>query len=322
MDIGQISETIPFGIGHGSIGDKSGAIVVVNDRASLLPALLDRPGVAGILPASMPEFMGQWERWQESLRKLTPDERWTSVDDVRFTAPIPDPWNIFQPYHNFERTSIVTGQADPPKSERVLPDFFFGSRSALAGYGDTVFQEMDGGRFDFEVEITAIIGKEAYRVSADDALDYVAGYCITNDFTMHHAWWRPIRNKSRINDNIRMKNFPGYSPVSRVIVPKDLVGDPHNLRVRTWVDDMLRQDIRTDTMLWSVPELIEYLSWVMPLRPGDMILCGSPGDLPMPEGVKAGVLPGQVVRCEIERIGQLVNPVSLQDQRPPYQPKS
>ena len=68
---------------------------------------------------------------------------------------------------------------------------------------------------------------------AERADEYIAGYAIANDLTMHHAWWRPIRSKSPINDNIRMKNFPGYTPMSRAIVPRDLVGDPKDLAVKS-----------------------------------------------------------------------------------------
>ena len=71
---------------------------------------------------------------------------------MKFTAPVPEPWNIFQTYHNFERPSRISGKADPPKHERVLPDIFFGSRSALGGYGDAVLREHGGQQFDFEIE--------------------------------------------------------------------------------------------------------------------------------------------------------------------------
>ena len=69
-----------------------------------------------------------------------------------------------------------------------------------------------------------------------------------------------------------MKNFTGYTPMSRVIVPRDLVGDPHDLRVRAWIDGKLHQDASTDEMLWHVGEVVEYLSYIMTLQPGDLIL--------------------------------------------------
>ena len=316
---------IHFGIGAIASKEGDAVAVVVDDKVALLSAITARHRPPYALPNAMRDFIPEWYRWHDWLRALdlkpSHEDSWQPLDAVRFMAPIPEPWNIFQTYHNFERPSIVTGRPDLPKAERVLPDIFFGSRSALAGYGDTVYREHGGGQFDFEVEITIVIGKTAYRVAAEQAEKYIAGYAIANDFTMHHAWWRPLRNKSPINDNIRMKNFPGYTPMSRAIVPRDLAGDPHNLAVRTWVDGKLRQDTRTNEMLWTVGELVEYLSWIMPLCPGDLILCGSPLELPLPPDEKKGVQPGQKVMCEVENLGRLENPVAEQSERQPHEPR-
>jgi 2-keto-4-pentenoate hydratase/2-oxohepta-3-ene-1,7-dioic acid hydratase in catechol pathway len=211
----------------------------------------------------------------------------------------------------------VTGRRDPPKAQRVLPDIFLGSRSALSGHRDTVYREHGAVQFDFELEVTAVIGKKAFRVSADKAEDYVAGYTIGNDLTTHHGWWRQIRSQTTLNDNIRMKNFPGYTPLGPVVVPKDIVGDPHALHVRAWQDGVLRQDANTSAMIWKVGELIEYLSWIMPLRPGDLILTGSPEELPLPPGERRVIKPVQTVICEAEKLGRLETRILEQDVRQP-----
>ncbi len=316
---------IRFGLGTMAIGGEQATAVVVNDHVSTLADIVARHATPGAIAPPMRDLMPQWERWHSWLRGLdlkpSRDEGWQTLGTVKFAAPVPEPWNIFHLYHNFERPSRVTGLSDPPKSERVLPDIFFGSRSALAGYGDPVYREHGGTQFDFEVEVTAVIGKEATRVGADQAEDYVAGYAIANDLTMHHAWWRGLRNKSPINDNIRMKNFTGYTPMSRVIVPRDLAGNPHDLRVRAWIDGKLHQDARTNQMLWHVGEVVEYLSYVMTLRPGDLILLGSPPNLPLEPGQKNhGIEVGQTIRCEVERLGRIENRVAEQPWRQPNEP--
>ncbi len=311
-----------FGIG--SLAGNGTPLVVVDDHVASLSSIAASRRPPAAPPASMRELMDDWERWHDWLRSLelqpSPGEGWKALDAVKFSAPVPEPWNIFQTYHNYERPSRVTGRSDPPKAERVLPDIFFGSRSALAGYGDVVRREHGGTQFDFEVEVTAVIGKPAYRVPAERGEDYVAGYAIANDFTMHHAWWRPIRNQSPINDNLRMKNFPGYTPMSRVIVPRDLAGNPHDLGVKAWVGGQLRQDTRTRKILWSVGELVEYLSHIMPLHPGDLILTGSPEELPLAPGEKKGIQSGQVVVCEVENLGRLENRVEEQAEKQPHEP--
>jgi 2-keto-4-pentenoate hydratase/2-oxohepta-3-ene-1,7-dioic acid hydratase in catechol pathway len=315
---------IRFGIGTIISGGEQATVVVIDDQVSTLANIVTRYAAPGATAPAMRDLMPEWERWHDWLRGLdlkpARDEGWQVLEAVKFAAPVPEPWNIFSLYHNFERPSRVTGLSDPAKSERILPDVFFGSRSALGGYGDTVYREHGGTQFDFEVEVTAVIGKETTRVQADQAEHYVAGYAIANDLTMHHAWWRGLRNKSPINDNIRMKNFPGYTPMSRVIVPRDLVGDPHDLRVRAWIDGKLHQDARTNQMLWHVGEVIEYLSYVVTLRPGDLILLGSPANLPLEPGQKNhGIEVGQTIRCEVEKLGQIENRVEEQAWRQPHE---
>jgi len=314
---------IGFGIGT-IVRDGNPSIgVVVNDRVTTLADIATRHPAPPDRTVPQPrDFMGGWDRWHSWLRglDLKPDDRWQPLDAVKFMAPVPEPWNIFQTYHNYERPSRITGRADPPKAERVIPDIFMGSRSALAGHGDAVRVEHGVIQFDFELEVTAVIGRTAYRVPAQRAEDYVAGYAIANDFTTHFGWWSELRKHSRINDNIRMKNFPGYTPMSRAIVPRDLVGDPGNLAVKATVAGRLRQDTRTNRMLWSVAELVEYLSHIMPLRPGDLILTGSPEELPLPPGERKGIKDGELVVCEVEKLGRLENRVVFQTERQPHEP--
>ncbi len=313
---------IHFGIGTILAGGKPSTAVVVDDQVATLADIVARHSTPGAAAPAMRDFMPDWPRWHEWLRELdlqpSHQDGWAPLAAAKFLAPLPEPNNIFHLYHNFERPSRVTGRSDPPKAERVLPDVFFGSRSALAGYGDTVYREHGGVQFDFEVEVTAVIGKPATRVPAAKAEDYIAGYAIANDLTMHFAWWRKVRDQSPINDNIRMKNFAGYTPMSRVIVPRDLVGDPHDLRVRAWIDGKLHQESRTNAMLWHVGEVVEYLSHIMTLMPGDLILLGSPANLPLEPGQKNhGIEIGQTIRCEVEKLGAIENRIAEQDWRQP-----
>lgn len=314
---------IAFGVGTADVADKPATVVVVNDRVASLADIVARYATPGAVAPAMQDFMADWPRWTDWLRNLalerSDDDFWRPLEDTRFHAPVPRPGNVFHTYHNYDRPSSTTGRRDPPKAERVLPDLFFGSHAALTGHGSTVYREPGAIEFDFELEITAVIGKPAYRISAEQAEDYVAGYTIGNDFTMHFGWWREIRQQTRINDNIRMKNFPGYTPMGKVIVPRDLVGDPHALQMKAYVDGTLRLDANSRGMIWTVPELIEYLSWVMPLEPGDVILTGSDAELPMPPGEKRGIKIGQTVTCEVEKLGRLTNRVEEQPFKQPNQ---
>jgi acylpyruvate hydrolase len=313
-----------FGIGTMMQDGKPATAVVVNDHVAPLADIVKRYATPGATAPVMRDFMPDWDRWHDWLRGLdlkpSSDDKWMPLDSVKFKAPVPEPWNIFQTYHNFERPSRISGKNDPPKHERLLPDMFMASRSSLGGWGDPIMREHGGSQFDFELEVTAIIGKEAYRVPAERADEYIAGYAIANDYTTHFSWWSKLREGRRTNDSIRMKNFPGYTPMSRVIVPRDLAGDPHDLGVKVTVDGVLRQDTRTNQMLWKVPELVEYLSHVMTLHPGDLIITGSPEELPLPPGEKKGLRTGQLVVCEVENLGTLANHIDEQSERQPNEP--
>jgi len=126
-----------------------------------------------------------WDRWHEWLRQLpleTSEEvRSHALKSLRFTAPVRDPWNIFQTYHNFDRPNRVTGAIDPPKAQRYIPDVFLRSRTALAGYGEIVEIEPGGAQFDFEIEVTAVIGKIAHRYScARQYMGIIAASILSN----------------------------------------------------------------------------------------------------------------------------------------------
>ena len=313
-----------FGIGTVLDGAQRKTVVVVHDYVCPLSKIVERYSTPGAAAPEIMTFLKDWDRWHDWLRGLdlshSKEDGWTHIDAVPFGPCVPEPWNIFQTYHNYDRPSRISGKSDPPKHERILPDLFMGSRSALGAYGSTIMREHAGRQFDFEVEPTVVIGKPAYRVKAEHANDYIAGYTIANDYTTHFSWWSKLREGRRTNDSIRMKNFPGYTPLSRTIVPKDLVGDPHNLGVRAWVDGVLRQDASTKPILWSIPELIEYLSHVMTLQPGDLILTGAPEELPHPPGAPKGLQNGQTVECWVENIGKLVNVIGEQTERQPNEP--
>ena len=187
---------VVFGVGTMIDDGKPATAVVVNDQVASLASIVARHSTPGAIAPVMRDFMPDWNRWHDWLRGLdlkpAPDEGWKPVDAVKFMAPVPEPWNIFQTYHNFERPSRITGQADPPKHLRVFPDMFMASRSALGGYGDTVYREHGVFQFDFELEVTAVIGKPAYRVKAERADEYIAGYVIANDYTTHFSWWSEL----------------------------------------------------------------------------------------------------------------------------------
>lgn len=172
------------------------------------------------------------------------------------------------------------------------PMIFLKAPSALLPPGAAIEVPAGIGRVDHEVELAIVIGKRARDVSKTDALDYVLGYTCANDVSA-----RDLQNKD--GQWGRAKGFDTFCPLGPWIVT-DL--DPADLAVRAWVNGELKQDSRTSFMLFNVPTLIAFISHVMTLEPGDIILTGTPAGV-------SPLQPGDTVRVEVEGIGALENPV-------------
>jgi 5-oxopent-3-ene-1,2,5-tricarboxylate decarboxylase/2-hydroxyhepta-2,4-diene-1,7-dioate isomerase len=153
----------------------------------------------------------------------------------------------------------------------------------------------------YECELAVVIGQGGKEVPRGQALEHVAGYCIANDYAIRdylENWYRP---------NLRVKNRDGGTVVGPWFVDAADVADPANLGLRTFVNDKLTQQGNTRDLIFDIPFLIEYLSSFMTLSPGDVILTGTP------EGV-VNVMPGDVVACEIDGLGRLVNTIAADNE--------
>jgi 5-oxopent-3-ene-1,2,5-tricarboxylate decarboxylase/2-hydroxyhepta-2,4-diene-1,7-dioate isomerase len=176
------------------------------------------------------------------------------------------------------------------------PLAFLKGPNALVGHRGLTRRPADATFMHYECELAVVIGRHAKRVKRADALDYVAGYTIANDYAIRdylENWYRP---------NLRVKNRDGCTALGPWLVDAADVPDPHALGLSTRVNGEQRQHGNTRDLIDDVPALIEYLSSFMTLSPGDMILTGTP------EGV-SNVLPGDEVVCEIDGLGRLVNTV-------------
>ncbi|WP_279164445.1 fumarylacetoacetate hydrolase family protein [Thermus scotoductus] len=152
-----------------------------------------------------------------------------------------------------------------------------------------------GARFvHYEVELAVVVGRPMKRVKAKDALDYVLGYTIANDLVVRDY----VSNTFR--PPIRAKGRDTFLPLGPFLVEE--VEDPQDLWLKAYVNEELRQEGHTSRMLYSVAELLEYISEFMTLEPYDVILTGTP------KGISR-VLPGDVMRLEVQGLGALENPI-------------
>jgi 4-hydroxyphenylacetate degradation bifunctional isomerase/decarboxylase decarboxylase subunit/4-hydroxyphenylacetate degradation bifunctional isomerase/decarboxylase isomerase subunit len=176
------------------------------------------------------------------------------------------------------------------------PLVFLKTRHTLVGHRGLTSRPKAADYMHYECELAVVIGKTARAISRHDALDYVRGYTVANDYAIRdylENYYRP---------NLRVKNRDCSTPLGPWLVERAAVPDPSKLKIRTWVNGKLTQEGSTRDMIFSVPALIEYLSAFMTLSPGDMILTGTP------EGL-ASVKAGDEVVTEIKGVGRLVNTI-------------
>lgn len=155
------------------------------------------------------------------------------------------------------------------------PYFFLGLPTVIGGpYDDVVLPDYSR-QHDWELELAAVIGRRAFRIDRDEALDHVAGYTIVNDLTTRDLVFR--RDMPEIGtDWFRAKNAPGFLPTGPFLVPSRFVGDPGDLRVTLTLNGDTMQDESTKDMIFDVAALVAAASHTVPLLPGDLVLTGSP----------------------------------------------
>jgi 2-keto-4-pentenoate hydratase/2-oxohepta-3-ene-1,7-dioic acid hydratase in catechol pathway len=165
--------------------------------------------------------------------------------------------------------------------------FFLKAPSSIIGPGGTIRLPFPDRRTDHEVELAAVIGREASRVKAADALRHVFAYTILVDVTVRGGEDRSTR-----------KSFDTFTPVGPALVTAEEIPDPQDLGMRLWLNGELKQDASTRDMIEGVAGLIQHASSIMTLLPGDVLSTGTP------EGVSP-LTPGDVVDVEIERLGRM-----------------
>ena len=173
---------------------------------------------------------------------------------------------------------------------------FFKATSCISGPYDNVPIPIGAKSVDWEVELGVVIGKKAKYVSKEDAIEYVAGYCIVNDVSE--------RDFQKTSGEARAKSCDGFGPIGPCVVTKDEVPDPQNLSMTTHVNGVRMQNGTTKTMIFPVAEIIAYLSSFFTLYPGHIISTGTPpgvgvGMKPSPVFLKAG----DVMELRIDKLG-------------------
>jgi len=219
------------------------------------------------------------------------------LGDVVLKAPVPRPGKIICIGLNYRDHAEETGQAIPE-----YPTVFSKYSTATIGPFEPIVLPRVSQKVDYEGELGVVIGRRGRYIPESHALEHVAGYLAfhdvsARDFQMRTSQWTIG------------KTFDTFAPMGPALVTADEIPDPHSLSIRVTVSGEVVQSSNTRNLIFSVPQLIAYLSQVMTLEPGDVIATGTPGGVGVARKPPRFLKPGDEVRIEIEQVGALVNPV-------------
>ncbi|MDQ4139792.1 MAG: fumarylacetoacetate hydrolase family protein [Bacteroidota bacterium] len=212
--------------------------------------------------------------------------------ETRLGPPIARPSKIICIGLNYSDHAKETNAATPQE-----PIVFFKATSSLVGPNDDLIIPKNSEKTDWEVELAVVIGKKTSYVEESEALDYVAGYALHNDYS-ERAF-----QLERGGQWVKGKSCDTFAPLGPFLATKDEVADVHNLRLWLTVNGEKKQDGNTSNLIFNVPFVVSYLSQFMTLLPGDIISTGTPAGVGLGFKPPQYLKPGDVVELGIEGLG-------------------
>ncbi len=216
--------------------------------------------------------------------------------DVRLHAPVPDPGKFICIGLNYRDHAIESGMDIP-----AIPTVFTKYGNAVCGPGDPIILPSVSSQVDYEAEFAFVIGRRAKHAKAAQWKDYVFGYTCVHDVSARD--YQLATTQWTIG-----KTFDNFGPMGPWLVSKDEVPDPHDLRIQLTLNGRTLQDSNTKQLVFDIGALLEYLSTVMTLNPGDIISTGTPPGVGMARKPPVYLQPGDTCTVSIEGIGDLTNP--------------
>ncbi|HKY03773.1 MAG TPA: fumarylacetoacetate hydrolase family protein, partial [Blastocatellia bacterium] len=255
------------------------------------------------------DLLGRGAEWLRSITsRLAADSRFRTecvdrrvlrrVEELKLNPPVINPGKILAVGLNYA-AHAAEQNIEPPAS----PLIFSKNVTALAGSGWPIRLPHISRMIDYEAELAFVIGREGRSIKADRAFDHIAGLTIMNDVTA-----RDLQKGER--QWARAKGLDTFAPCGPWLVTLDEIGDPHSLGIRLRVNGETRQDSNTSDMIFKIPELVEFISQDLTLKPGDIISTGTPSGVGVHRVPPLFLKSGDVIEIEIDRIGLLSNPVA------------
>jgi 2-keto-4-pentenoate hydratase/2-oxohepta-3-ene-1,7-dioic acid hydratase in catechol pathway len=283
------------------IGGKAMPCLRVHDR--LYPFVALDPH----LPAALTDLFADWPSAEAKLGRLAADiatgkaQHHAAADDPALLAPLLYPGKILCAGANYYDHMAEMGFPGVKKETQRLFFFFKPPRNAVVGPGATITMPRGTAKYDWEIELAAVIGKTARYVTPETALSHVAGYTVAIDMSARDFNQAP--DQFYKFDWVAGKATDTGCPLGPWIVPASALPDPQNVALKLSVNGAVKQDSNTDQMIYSVAEQIARASEIMTLDPGDVILTGTPAGVGVPKGTFLKV--GDRIDAEIAGIGTL-----------------
>lgn len=216
----------------------------------------------------------------------------TVTDELHYLPPVLNPSKIICIGLNYADHAAETNAKVPEE-----PIIFFKASSSITGPNDNVVIPKNSNKTDWEVELGVVIGKKATYVSEEDAMDYVAGYCLHNDYSEREF------QLERGGQWVKGKSCDTFAPLGPWLVSKDEIEDVNNLRLWLTVNGKTMQDGNTSNLIFKIPFLVSYVSQFMSLLPGDIISTGTPAGVGLGMNPQVFLKAGDVVECGIDGLG-------------------
>jgi 2-keto-4-pentenoate hydratase/2-oxohepta-3-ene-1,7-dioic acid hydratase in catechol pathway len=226
------------------------------------------------------------------------------VADAHVVAPVPRPPSFLAIARNYDDHIRELGQERPEHQT-----WFAKQPTCVIGPDAPIELPRVSDEVDYEGELGMVIGTRCRHVPAHRALEVVAGFIVVNDVSVRD-WQR------RAPTMMMGKGFDTHGPTGPWMVTADEIADPQQLRIRTWVNEEVRQDGSTSDMIFSCSQMIEHLSTAFTLEPGMILSTGTPAGVAASRNPPRWLTPGDQVRIEIDGIGALSNPVVHELGRP------
>ena len=223
-----------------------------------------------------------------------------NLNEIRLGPPLPNPPRIFAIGLNYREHANETGKPIP-----TTPIVFLKLPTAIIGPGDPIVLPKNSSEPDYEAELALIIGKGGFRIPAEKWREHVYGYTIVNDVS--------ARDVQRSSTQFSLaKSFPTFCPMGPAIVTADEIPDPHALSIRLSIDGEVLQNSNTGELIFKIPALIEYISSITPLLPGDIVSTGTPSGVGAGRTPRRWLKPGESVTISIEALGSLTNQIAAE----------